>query len=248
MKRSLHHAAALLASTALLSACSSTLDKLERVGEQPPLKPVQNPHVQEGYEPLSWPMPQAEPPARQYSNSLWRPGARSFFRDQRASRVGDILRVNIEIDDKSEITNETRRSRDTSDSIEVPNFFGGIRDKLIPGAATDPTLESQSGFESNGRAQLRRQERVNTQISAVVTQVLPNGNLVIDGSQEVLINFEVRELAVKGIVRVEDIGSDNTVDASQIAEARITYGGRGQITDVQQPRWGYQVIDAVSPF
>lgn len=240
--------ASLLATSMILSACSAALDKLENVGTQPPLKPIQNPQVNPNYEPLSWPMPQAEPPSQQYANSLWRPGARSFFRDQRASRVGDILRIKIEINDKSEITNETRRTRDTSDSVEIPNLFSGVRDRLLPGSGGVPLLESESEFESNGRAQLKRKETVNTQISAVVTQVLPNGNLVIDGSQEVLINFEVRELAVKGIVRVEDIGSDNTVDASQIAEARITYGGRGQITDVQQPRWGYQVIDAVSPF
>ncbi len=240
--------ATLLATTMLLSACSATLDKLENVGTQPPLKPVQNPHVQPDYQPLSWPMPQAEQPSQQYANSLWRPGARSFFRDQRASRVGDILRVRIEINDRSEMRNETSRERATDDSVEVPNFFGALRDSVIPGGAGTPIFDSQSDQTSEGTAEIRRQERVDTQISAVVTQVLPNGNLVIDGSQEVLINFEVRELAIQGIVRVEDIGSDNTVDASQIAEARITYVGRGQLTDVQQPRWGYQVMDAVSPF
>ncbi len=247
MKRFIHIALLCLAA-AWLAACSATLDRLENVGAQPPHRPVENPHTQPGYKPLSWPMPQPEPEAQQYANSLWRPGARSFFRDQRASRVGDILRVNVQINDRSEVINETRRQKDASDSVEIPNFFGALRDSVVPGGPEAPTLETESSTQSVGRAQLRRQERINTQVSAVVTQVLPNGNLVIDGSQEVLINFEMRELGVKGIVRVEDIGSDNTVDASQIAEARITYGGRGQITDVQQPRWGYQVIDAVSPF
>lgn len=239
---------ALFASTMLLSACNATLDRLENVGRQPPLTKVENPHVEPNYKPLSWPMPQPQAESQQYANSLWRPGARSFFRDQRASRVGDILRVNVQINDRSEVINETRRSKGASDSVEIPNFLGSLAGKIIPGNPTTPLIETESDFQSVGRAQLRRQERINTQISAVVTQVLPNGNLVIDGSQEVLINFEVRELGVQGIVRVEDIGSDNTVDSSQIAEARITYGGRGQITETQQPRWGYQVLDAVSPF
>lgn len=237
-----------LGSLLIVSGCANTIDRLERVGEQPPLQPVDNPQTAPQYQPISWPMPNPEPESPRYANSLWRPGARSFFRDQRASRVGDIVRVNVQINDRSEVINETRRQKDAGDEVDVPNLFGTIRGDFLPGDPGNPLIDLESAHQSVGRGQMRRQERIQTQISAVVTQVLPTGNLVIDGSQEILVNFEVRELGVKGIVRPEDIGSDNTVDITQIAEARVIYGGRGQITDIQQPRWGYQVIDAVSPF
>jgi len=231
-----------------LSACASTMDKLERVGKKPPMSIVENPHVKPEYKPLSWPMPKPEPETTKYVNSLWRPGARSFFRDQRASRVGDILRVRVEIDDEAEIDNETLRSRETNEDVQVPNLFGSLRGKVVPGNRQDPLFGLSAENESDGTGEIEREEQIRTQVAALVTQVLPNGNLVIDGSQEIRVNFEVRELTVQGVVRPEDIASDNTIDASQIAEARIVYGGRGQLTDVQQPRWGYQVIEAVSPF
>lgn len=247
MKRTLHSMVLGLALLGL-TACASTMEKLERVGKEPPMTQVENPHVKPEYKPLSWPMPEPEPQAREYANSLWRPGARSFFRDQRASRVGDILRVRVEIDDEAEIDNETLRTRDTTEDVEVPNLFGSLRGKVVPGNRQEPLFGLSAENESEGTGEIEREEQIRTQVAALVTQVLPNGNLVINGSQEIRVNFEVRELSVQGVVRPEDIASDNTIDATQIAEARIVYGGRGQLTDIQQPRWGYQVIEAVSPF
>lgn len=231
-----------------LGACASTLDKLENIGQQPPLTKVENPQVKPDYKPLSWPMPNAEPPSPEYANSLWRPGARSFFRDQRAGRVGDILRVKVSINDKAEVKNETKRDRTDDGKVGVPALFGSLRSKLIPGNTTDSLFENNSTSKTKGKGEMKRDEKINTQIAALVTQVLPNGNLVIQGSQEIRVNFEVRELLVSGVVRPEDIGADNTIDSSQIAEARIAYGGRGQMTDIQQPRWGSQAVDVLSPF
>lgn len=236
------------ASLITFSGCASMVDKLENVGQAPAMSTVANPHTKPQYQPLSWPMPQPEPPAKEYANSLWRPGARSFFRDQRASRTGDILRVKVEISDKAEVDNETKRDRDGTEEIGVPSLFGSLRGKIIPGGREEDLIGLTATSQTNGKGEIKREEKINTQVAAVVTQVLPNGNLVIDGSQEIRVNFEVRQLTVRGIVRPEDIGSDNTIDSSQIAEARIEYGGRGQLTDIQQPRWGQQVIEAVSPF
>ncbi len=235
----------------LATACASTLDRLEQVGKAPPLTKIQNPTTKPSYQPLSWPLPAEPAPSVKHANSLWQPGARAFFRDQRASRVGDLLRVNIKIKDKAELDNQTQRSRDTSDSLGVPKLFG-LEEKVagwLPGKA-DPTslLSIDGSTDMQGTGKMKREETIETQVAAMVTQLLPNGNMVIEGKQEIRINFEIREVSVNGVVRAQDINSDNTIDSTQIAEARITYGGRGQITDVQQPRWGTQVIDAVAPF
>ncbi len=243
--------ASLFLISTILSGCSSTLDKLDEVGKPPRMAEVSNPTEKAAYQPMTWPVPENAPPPKQYANSLWQPGARAFFRDQRAARVGDILRVNVKIGDKAEVDNATERKRDTSDSLAAPAVFG-LEKRIfgfLPGEADPSKLSSITGAtDSKGNGSVKRKETIETQVAALITQVLPNGNFVIDGSQEVRINFEIREISVKGVVRPEDIKSDNTIDSSQIAESRITYGGRGQLTDMQQPRWGNQVIETLSPF
>ncbi len=234
-----------------LSGCTSTLDKLENVGKPPQMAAVANPTEAATYQPVSWPMPETQPPPKQYANSLWQPGSRAFFRDQRAARVGDILRVNIKIKDKAELDNETERKRDATDATSAPTVFG-LENKIfksLPGTAVPATLlDLAAKTNSKGTGGIKREEKIETQVAALITQVLPNGNFVIDGKQEIRVNNEIREVGVKGVVRPQDINSDNTIDSTQIAEARIIYGGRGQITDVQSPRWGNQVIETLAPF
>lgn len=242
----------LLLATSMLSACNKTLDKLENIGSPPPLATVENPKVKADYEPMTWPMPENTPPPKQYANSLWQPGSRTFFRDQRAARVGDILKVNVKIKDKAELKNETEGKRDNTDSAAAPEVLGfsKVLSKITPIGSPNPAqlVDITANRNTKGTGKIKRDETIETQIAALITQVLPNGNFVIDGRQEMGINFEVREVAVRGVIRPQDIKSDNSVDSSQIAEARITYGGRGQLTDVQQARWGQQVVDTLSPF
>ncbi len=236
---------------AALSACTATLDKLDAVGSPPKFAEVESPTAKAGYEPMSWPLPETQPAPKQYANSLWQPGARAFFRDQRAARMGDILRVNIKFEDKAELDNSTDRSRTSSETLGAPSVFGlqNTLFKRMPGNQDPASLLSVDGNASTkGDGSIKRKEKIETQVAALITQVLPNGNLVIEGKQEIRVNYELRELSVKGVVRPQDIKSDNTIDSSQIAEARINYGGRGQISEVQQPRWGTQVIEALSPF
>ena len=232
---------------ASLAAGCSAFERLRYTGEQPPLSSIENPTTQPGYKPVQMPMPTPQP-ATYNANSLWRNGSRAFFKDQRARQVGDILTVSVNITDKAAIANDTQRSRKNSEDSGVDNFFG--KNTLPFVNATLPTrlLTADSEALSQGKGSVNRQEALRTNVAAVVTQVLPNGNLVVEGKQEIRVNYEVRELVVAGIVRPEDIQSDNTIESSKIAEARIAYGGRGQITDVQQPRYGQQVFDVVLPF
>jgi flagellar L-ring protein precursor FlgH len=182
------------------------------------------------------------------ANSLWRNGSRSFFKDQRAHQIGDLLTVTVNITDQANFANETQRSRTTTEDSGITAFLGS---NLLTGKSTalpGRLLTADSTSSSDGKGTIQRQETLVTNIAAVVTQLLPNGNLVVEGKQEVRVNFEMRELIVAGIVRPEDIQSDNTIDSSKIAQARIAYGGHGQITDVQQPRYGQQVMDVLLPF
>ena len=229
----------------LIAGCSA-VDRVKNLGEQPRLSSIDNPTSQPGYRPVNMPMPEPMPVA--YSpNSLWRNGSRAFFKDQRAHQVGDILTVKVNITDKAAIANQTARSRANTEDSGVTDFLGAnllAAPSILPGRL----LTADSVAASEGKGSVDRKEELSTNIAAVVTQVLPNGNLVIEGRQEVRVNFEVRELIVAGIVRPEDIQSDNTIDSTKIAQARIAYGGRGQITDVQQPRYGQQVLDVLLPF
>ncbi len=224
------------------------VDRLALLGERPPLSSIENPTTQPGYKPVHMPMPTPQP-ASYSPNSLWRNGSRAFFKDQRAHQVGDILTVTVNLNDKAVIANETQRSRENKEDSGITDFLGSKTIKT-PATAFLPgrILTADSSASSDGKGSVNRSEALVTNVAGVVTQVLPNGNLVVEGKQEVRVNFEIRELIVAGIVRPEDIQSDNTIDSTKIAEARIAYGGRGQITDVQQPRYGQQALDILLPF
>lgn len=242
--------AGLLVMGAVTLAGCNGLTRLSQVGEAPQLTAIENPTVQPQYRPVSMPMP-APIVAERQPSSLWRAGARAFFKDQRASDVGDIVTIVIEIDDEAKLKNTTRRSRKNSEDASASALLGleSKFDKIFPDAV-DPTklIEAESQLGNEGAGSVDRAEEITLRVAAVITQLLPNGNLVVHGRQELRVNFEVRELQVAGIIRPEDITSTNTIKFDQIAEARIAYGGRGQITDVQQPRYGQQVFDIIFPF
>ncbi len=247
--RTLTRIAALTLLAAGLSACNAA-SRLAGIGSEPKLSAIEDPTERRNYQPVSLPMPRPEPVVRQ-ANSLWRPGSRQFFKDQRAARIGDILTVNVKIADKAKVNNTTTRSRDNSEAAGIPNFLGYETTKIpkwFPGINLDSAVDLSSKSGSTGVGKVSRDETIDLKVAAVVTQVLPNGNLVIHGSQEVRVNFEVRQLQITGVVRPEDITATNAINHTQIAEARISYGGRGQLTDMQQPRYGQQIFDVIFPF
>lgn len=183
--------------------------------------------------------------------SLWNLNRQSLLGDRRAMRRGDILTVVIEIDEKAEISNSTSRSRSGSESLGLPQLFGlpqRLNRALPEGASLDNAVEINSTSDSSGDGSVRRNEKLLLRVAATIVDVLPNGVLKIQGNQEVRVNFEMRELQVAGYVRPEDISRQNEITYDKIASARVSYGGRGQITDVQQPRIGQQILGSVLPF
>ncbi|WP_119308940.1 flagellar basal body L-ring protein FlgH [Cohaesibacter haloalkalitolerans] len=222
----------------LLVGCAG---KQEPIGATPELTPVGmglnhqvvNPTLV-GYQPV----------ANRSFHAMWSDDRNQFFTEPRAKRVGDVLTVMINIEDKANLDNASDRSRDSSEKQTLGfgfNLFGFGEDG-------DAEFGVDSKSSTKGKGAINRKEEIDLQVAAVVTQVLPNHNLVISGSQEVRVNAEVRVLNVEGIVRPRDIAADNMITYDKIAEARISYGGRGRITEVQQPAWGQQIYDRVVPF
>ena len=242
-------ASLLLLAPLLLTGCGA-LTRLSEVGRPPAMTPTANPTTDPNWRPVSMPMPRPEeaPPDE---NSLWRAGSRAFFKDQRAAQVGDILTVVVNTSDLAKLDDNTTQGRTGNEGMGMTNMFGF--EAAIPrmlGRAVNPAqlVNTNSTGTSTGTGKIQRDETVQLRLAGVVTQVLPNGNLVVSASQELRVNSELRVLKVTGVVRPQDIASDTTVTDDRMAEARISYGGRGQLVDKQTPRWGQQVMDILLPF
>lgn len=233
----------------LLTGCGS-LERVSNIGRAPEVTPIENPVTQAQYRPVSLPMP-APALTRQQPNSLWDGSRRTFFKDQRAAQIGDIITVLIDVKDKAQLDNESKRSRASSENAAMDKLLGleGSLKRVLP-ETIDPTNLVQADADSShtGKGSVDREEKITLKMAAIVTQKLPNGNMVLHGRQEIAVNFEKRILGLDGVIRPEDISVDNTISYEKIAEARITYGGEGQISDVQQPRYGQQLYDVLFPF
>nr|WP_184017360.1 flagellar basal body L-ring protein FlgH [Sphingobium boeckii] len=243
-----------LALGAMLSGCGA-VGRLSNVGKAPKMSAVERPDS-----PLLEPSLGSQAAAHRSGQiadpgpvtaSLFRTGAGAFLRGQRAARIGDIVTIRINISDRAVVGNSTTRSRSGDEKAGLSALLGieSVIDKILPGKP-DPSnlVDTNSSSQTSGAGNIARSEQINLTIAAVVTDVLPNGNLMIRGRQETRVNFELRELVVSGVIRPEDIARDNSIQHSQIAEAHISYGGRGQLTDAQQARWGQQIYDALFPF
>ena len=227
---------------ALLGGCAQNVKDLTR---EPHMTPVGA-----GLRPTATALPVGPPvaPPVQSGNSIWRDNSSDLFRDPRAVRVGDVVTVKILIKDKASLDNTSERSRDSKRNLGFDTAYD-LNLPLLKGKG-DGKIDSKinSGTSSKGEGAITRSESIDLLVAAVVTDVLPNGNMLISGTQEVRVNFEVRVLTVAGVVRPRDIATDNTVSYDKIAEARISYGGRGRITEMQQPGWAHQFVDWLSPF
>jgi flagellar L-ring protein precursor FlgH len=243
--------AAILAIGISVSGCSN-LARLTEVGSEPTMAEYTNPTQAPGYQPVSLPMPAAQTPVDN-PNSLWRSGAKAFFKDIRAKEVGDILTLRLKLDDSAKLENKTNRGRDDSERQET-NILLGYEASFNHIFGNDAVAQGGTMFDfgtkmdTEGDGAIDRSEEVELTVAAVVTQKLPNGALAILARQEVRVNYELREMLVSGVVRAQDIDADNSVSHEKIAEMQVAYGGRGTLSDLQQPRWGTQIWDILFPF
>lgn len=245
-RKSLKNTLIIASACLVVTACT----RLDQVGKVPELTPIsQSTERTAMLTPVLPKVIAAQPETTRAS--LWSRSQSSLLGDRRALSRGDIMTVVIEIDEKAEISNSSDRSRSGSDDLSITNLFG-IPQRVDRNADTDATLsnsvQTSSNSSSSGDGSVTRREKLTLRVAATVVDVLPNGVLAINGTQEVRVNFELRELLVTGYVRPQDISRQNEITYDKIASARVSYGGRGQITDVQQPRYGQQILDAVLPF
>jgi flagellar L-ring protein precursor FlgH len=235
----------------LLVNCNETASRLKRIGKAPALNNVDVPIFEEDEDEVSRRQQKLyeEHAHMRRTNSLWQPGSTQFFRDSRAWKIGDIIRVVVEIKDNASLNNSTEQNRSGRDSFGTPSLLG-LESKLEQKTKINPRSWASvtSSRNHNGSGTISRKEDIKTEIAARVTKVLPNGNLMLQGSQQIRVNHELREITIAGIIRPKDISSDNSIKTNQIADARISYGGQGVVSDVQQPRIGSQVLDAIAPF
>ena len=232
----------------LLQGCGA-LGKLSEVGRPPTMTPSSDPTADPAYRPITLPMPRPRSEPAE-ANSLWRAGSRAFFKDQRAASVGDIITVLVNITDAADLKNESAGTRNGTQTLGTPSLLGlqASVPHLFSQTGAGSLVSTNSNGASTGTGSIKRNERVTLRLAGVITQVLPNGNLALAARQEVRVNSELRELQVSGVIRPQDIASDNTVLHDRLAEARIAYGGRGQMSDVQTPRYGQQILDIILPF
>jgi flagellar L-ring protein precursor FlgH len=235
-----------------LCSCSETWNRIKNIGRPPTLSKLEIPITKDDEDGVT-----QEDRAKtmqdhtRKTNSLWHPGGTSFFRDNRAWKVGDIVRVVVSIQDSANLNNATQNQRNSSTNVEANKVFGkekGIAKFLSRTGVPGTLLDAGGAGKHSGSGSISRKENITTVIAATVIKILPNSNLVIQGQQEVRVNSELREVKVAGIIRPKDISKGNSITSDQIAEARISYGGRGVVTNVQDPKIGAQIVDTISPF
>lgn len=219
---------------------------MSEVGHPPRMTRVSDPTREPGYRPVTMPTPPLQAPPTEVG-SLWRPGSRAFFKDQRASQAGDLLTIKVEVADTANVTNNTTASGSGSEDFGIPSLLG-FKGGMLSHLTNSDALNTSSSSANTGAGTIRRVDTVTITLAGVITQVLPNGNFVVVARQEVRVNGELRQIMVSGVVRPQDISEDNVVTHDRIAEARISYGWRGQLTQYQEPRYGQKALNSILPF
>lgn len=234
----------ILLSSFFLISCRSTIEEIKNINTEPKLNPVDPP--------VRWSEDVSQNGVN-YStnkNSLWQVGSRSFFKGHKAMTIGDILQVKVNINDSANLKNKTTTKRNNKEDMGLTGLFGvqSQLEKFIEMPSGAPLVGTTSANQLEGDGSINRTEVIKTTVAAMIKEIMPNGNLLIEGSQQVKVNLEVRELYVSGIVRPKDIASDNSISLEQVAEARVAMGGKGSLSRVQKPRYGAQLMDILLPW
>ncbi|KAF8818206.1 flagellar basal body L-ring protein FlgH [Rickettsia endosymbiont of Cardiosporidium cionae] len=232
-----------------LCSCSDTLERLSRLGKAPSFSNLSV--VENNDSKLASHQESKRRNRVKYTNSLWGCGSVQFFQDNKSWNTGDILRVIVQIKDSASLNNSTKNFRSSKKDLGITNLFGAelaMKKFWNNKVDTKKLVNTNTNYNHKGTGNIEREEEINTEIAATVIKILPNGNLVIHGNQEIRVNYELRQVRVVGIVRPKDITSDNSINSNKIAEARIAYGGVGVVSDVQQPTTMSQFLDIISPF
>lgn len=233
----------------LLTGCN-VFQEMSNVGEPPEMRRIENPVLIKGYKPVSMPMP-APKESASHINSLWQEGSRAFFKDQRASKVGDVVTVDIKFESEAKIDSTFQIARTSSQSLAIPNMYGYEKylGNVFPSAVNKNALVTVGSSPSvNALGKRDSKDKMDVKIAATIIQILPNGNMVIQGRRELRISGEVKTLELRGIIRREDIIAGNRIKYSKIAEARISDVTKGEMSDLNQPAWGQEILDKLEPF
>jgi flagellar L-ring protein FlgH len=184
------------------------------------------------------------------TGSIFSEAQAGFLEDTRALKVGDIVlvRINEKADAQGGAT--TNLSKDSSRSAGMESLLGLVPaiQKAYPNIDPKSLLEMASSYDFAGEGKTQRAGTLNAVIGVRVKQELPNGDLYVEGTKVVMINYEEQHLYISGVIRPPDIAPDNSVDSSLIADARVEFTGRGDIDDQVERGWLNKILDAVNPF
>lgn len=238
----------LLLSISLLSACATTKAS-DKAAFTPPIPNIE--YAQNKFRANMASVPAEDMRLNARETSLWSNSPKSLFGDRRASQAGDILTVLVEIDDEAEMSNSVSEDRQTSENLGLNAFFGlpeKINGILPAGASTSPAIDLTRTRNLSGDGTIQRGEKITLRLAVQVIDVLPNGYLELSGKQQIMVNNEVRHLQVSGLIRTQDISRQNVITYDKIADAKIYYGGQGQVTDAVKPKVGNKIMQKIIPF
>ncbi len=197
-------------------------------------------------------MPHEEKNREKTEGSIWNESYTSRLYDNmyRASRVGDTVMIVVAEASSALGSGSTKANKKTDHKASI-DALGNVMtklSKLLTGLNPANLISGKTESKFQGEGETQRKGNLQAKISATVTHVLPNGNMVVRGDQHIKMNAEEQVLTVEGIIRPYDILPNNTVLSSSLADARIGYRGFGVVAEKQKPGWLVRVLDYIWPF